>query len=97
MRGILFTQLTATEIENLIEKTVQNQVEDLKKLYSEQMYPKKEFLTRNETAAFFSVTVTTIHSWVNKGLIIPLKMGNKTFFERSHLIEKLMSSNNNAA
>ena len=54
--------------------------------------PEKEFLSRKETANFFGVSLVTIHSWVNEGLISSYKMGNRTYFRRSDLVERLLNS-----
>ncbi len=53
----------------------------------------KEVMTRKETAEFFGVTFTTIHDWVQKGILHPYKVGNRVFFKRSHLMEVLEQSN----
>lgn len=38
------------------------------------------FITRQEVAEMFGVSITTVHSWMNVGILKPYKIGNKTRF-----------------
>ena len=53
----------------------------------------KEFLTRKETASLFNVSLVTIHEWQKNGILKVYKMGNKSFFKYSELLETLYNSN----
>lgn len=76
-----------------IQTAVKNEIASLK----EALYPKpsqrKELVTRKETAQLFDVTLPTIHDWINKGYIHPYKLGNRTYFKMSELMEVLNNSN----
>ena len=89
MGTIQLIQLSPTELANLINEGIKTHVENLINHLSEQEVNGKEFLTRSETKDFFSISYVTLHSWVNDGLLKPYKMGNKTYFKRSELIESL--------
>ena len=93
----LLTLISESELKELFNKTLSNQLSSLVDKITNNSSSDKEFLTRTETAEFFDVSLVTIHSWINNGLILPLKMGNKTYFKKSSLVEKLMSSNRLAA
>ena len=93
----LLTLISESELKELFNEALNNQLSFLVDKITKNGSTDKEFLTRKETAEFFDVSLVTIHSWINNGLIIPLKMGNLTYFEKSTLIEKLMSSNKLAA
>lgn len=93
----LLTLISKSEFKELFDETLTNQLSSLVDKITINSSSGKEFLTRTETAEFFDVSLVTIHSWINNGLIIPLKMGNKTYFKKSSLVEKLMSSNRLAA
>lgn len=54
---------------------------------------KKEFLTRSETSHFLGVSLSTLHDWVNLGLLKPYKLGKRTFFKHSEIVETLLKSN----
>lgn len=53
----------------------------------------KEFLTRQETADFFSISLVCLHDWMKKGIVTPLKCGNRTYFHRPSLVKQLLDSN----
>ena len=38
------------------------------------------FITRQDVANMFHITLPTVHSWVNAGILKPYKIGNKTRF-----------------
>jgi len=38
------------------------------------------FITRTDVADMFQVSLPTIHGWMNKGILKPHKIGNKTRF-----------------
>jgi hypothetical protein len=93
----LLTLISESALKELLKETIQNQLSSLVEKITNNSSTDKEFLTRKETAEFFDVSLVTIHSWINNGIIIPLKMGNKTYFKKTTLVEKLMSSNRLAA
>jgi hypothetical protein len=53
----------------------------------------ESYLTRQETAKFFKISLYTIHEWMKKGIIKPYKAGRRTYFKLSELCEVLNSSN----
>jgi hypothetical protein len=54
---------------------------------------KDEILTRQATAKMFGVSVETISDWANKGIIKMYKVGNRSYFKHSELIQVLTNSN----
>lgn len=52
-----------------------------------------EILTRRAVAELFNVSLVCIHDWTNKGLLKPYKMGNRTYYKRSEVLEKVYNSN----
>ena len=87
MATIQLLQVTPTELVALFQDSV-------KQILPVPQEPnQKEILTRKETAILFSVSLVCIHDWMNKGLLKPYKLGNKTFFKRSEALEVLYSSN----
>ncbi len=97
MNQINFIQTSPTELADLINEGLKNHVDDLINQLSERDKGGKEFLTRKETAEFFGVSLVTLHDWNKKGLITPLKMGNRTYYKRSELVKSLLNSNNRAS
>ena len=91
MSNIQFIEVSPTELADLIQLGLKKEVENLISELSDNKESGKEFLTRKETAEFFGVSVVTIHAWINEGHISSYKMGNRTYFKRSELIEQLLN------
>lgn len=54
---------------------------------------KAEFMTIEETANFLKVSKFTIHDWVKKSILHKMKFGNRTYFDRKEIENKLYNSN----
>jgi len=93
-RKIQLFEVSPNELVNLISECVKTHIQELVTATNkEQPKTESDLLTRKETADFFKVSLVTVHSWVNSGLIRPLKIGNKTYFKKSELIKVVESSN----
>ncbi|WP_142685945.1 helix-turn-helix domain-containing protein [Chitinophaga polysaccharea] len=44
------------------------------------------FLTRQEVADLFKISLPTVHAWMNAGILKPYKIANKTRFLRSEVL-----------
>ncbi len=94
MSTVQLIQVTPTELVNLITESVKTQLEELsKRLDAHPSTNEKEFLTRKETAELFKVSLVTIHEWQNNGILKVYKMGTRSFFKYSELLETLYNSN----
>ncbi|MDG1041151.1 MAG: helix-turn-helix domain-containing protein [Polaribacter sp.] len=51
----------------------------------------KPHLTRKETAKFFDVSPNCINDWSKKGILKPKKVGQRTYFEKAHLLDVLFT------
>ena len=92
MTHVQFIQVTPQELANLIQESVkQSFPTSPPSIESKQ----KEILTRSETANLFSISLVCLHDWVKKQILKPYKVGNKTYFKRSEVLEVLSSSNRN--
>jgi len=94
MQTIQFIGTSPTELASLIADGISKHLENLNRFNpsSEKDAP-KEIMTRKETAELFSVSMVTIHDWCNSGIIKPYKVGNRTYFKRSELINVMDLSN----
>ena len=92
MQDLIITQLTKTDIENVINEAFKIHVESRFNQLLNNQENGKDFLTRKETADFFGVSIVTIHNWVKEGIISSYKLGNRTYFKRSELVEQLLNS-----
>ena len=83
-----FVQITTDELANLID----NKVSQNLNLLREELLNKNaddELLTRDQTAKFLQVDLSTLHNWVKKNKIKAYGIGNRRYFKRSELIESL--------
>lgn len=92
---IQFINFSQEEFAELISKSVKSQFEELvKQSTKEQPQNDSEiYLTRKEASKFLKVSLVTLHSYCNKNIIRPLKIGNKTMFNKAELIKVVESSN----
>lgn len=79
------------QLKELISNSVKNEIEVLKK----DLQPKEpdSFLTRDETKNLLKISNFCLHNWMNKGILKPYKVGNRTYFKRSEIEEKILNSN----
>ncbi len=91
MHQVQFIQVSPQELATLIQESVKQSllIPPTASIESKQ----KEILTRIETANLFSISLVCLHDWIKKGIIKPYKVGNKTYFKRSEVMEVLSSSN----
>jgi len=87
--SIQLLQVTPTELVSLLTEGIKESL----KTFQQPQEAHKEILTRKEVAELFDVSLVCIHDWVNKGLLHPYKLGNRTFFKRSEVLETLYNSN----
>jgi hypothetical protein len=94
MNRIQLIEVTPTDLVNLINEGTKTHIQELLKHWQpNEPQNQKEFLTRKETAQLFNVSLVTIHEWQNNGILKVYKMGNRSFFKYSELLETLYNSN----
>jgi hypothetical protein len=94
MQQIQLFQVTPNELANLISESVKTQIQELVNATNkEQPKDENDLLSRKETADFFKVSLVSIHAWMKDGIIKPYKVGNRTYFKKSELINVVESSN----
>lgn len=89
MQTVQLLGVTPTELVNLFTEGIKESL----KTFQIPQEPHKEILTRKEVAELFDVSLVCVHDWINKGLLHPYKLGNRTFFNRSEVLKTLYSSN----
>ncbi len=94
MQQIQLFQVTPNELANLISESVKSQIQELVNASTkEQPKTENDLLSRKETATFFKVSLVSIHAWMKDGIIKPYKVGNRTYFKKSELLNVIDSSN----
>ncbi len=90
MSTIQLIQVTPIELATLISDNVKEQIESLAQGLNQLSQPQRnEIVSRKEVAEMFNVSLVTIHEWVNNDILKPYKIGGRTFFKRSELMELL--------
>lgn len=90
---IEYVQVSKECLAQLISESLKNHFIQLRDEMNQKEPDLKEVLTRKETSELFRVTLVTIHDWVKKGILHPYKVGNRTYFKRSELMEVMNNSN----
>jgi len=93
MGTVQLISISPTELANLINEGLKTHIEKLSSNLIKPHQEEKEFLTRKETAKFLQISLVCLHDWVKKGIIIPYKLGNRTYFKHSQIVESLLNSN----
>lgn len=94
MGQIQLIQVTPAELADIISENVKAQLKELfVEMHGTPKEDEHEFLTRKETAALFKVSLVTVHDWSNNGILKPYKLGNRTYYKYSELLEALFNSN----
>lgn len=95
MEHIQFIQTSPTALANLIADNVREQLQNLRIELQQKATPNgKDLMTRKETAEFFAISLVTIHDWSKSGILKPYKVGNRTYFKRTEIMEVVNQSNN---
>jgi hypothetical protein len=93
MTSLQLVQISPSELTDLIKEGLKSELQELLQQFKEQPHDQKEFLTRKETAEFFAISLVCLHDWCNKDILTPYKMGNRTYFNYSELVETMLNSN----
>jgi hypothetical protein len=97
MTSLQLVQISPSELADLIKEGLKSELQELLQQFKEQPHDQKEFLTRKETAEFFAISLVCLHDWCKKDILTPYKMGNRTYFNYSELVETMLSSNQSKA
>lgn len=67
------------EIERIVDKALCNRIEKS---------PESElYITRQQVAEIFGVSLPTVHTWSNIGILKAYKIGNKTRYKKDEVLE----------
>ena len=88
-----FEDLPLVPMEKVLEK-LSNLEEELKTI-KENFQPKEpvELLTREETAEFLKISLSTFWHWSKKGILPSYGIGNRVYYKRSEVNPSLIRIN----
>jgi hypothetical protein len=85
------TQTKVLQVEGITAATLLNAVEEIvsRKLAAHQKEAnpiEPDFITRQQVADIFKITLPTVHAWSNAGILKPRKIGNKTRYYKVEVL-----------
>lgn len=83
MPQVQFIQVTPEQLQTAIVNGVKTQLDELKKHFQ----PKEptEYLTRQETAEFLKVDLSTIHNYTKQGKLKAYGIGHRVYYKRKEV------------
>lgn len=85
---VQFVQVTTDQLADLIDEKLNTKFSEFQEVFLTKEAD-DELLTREQTAHFLQVDVSTLYLWVKKKKIKAYGIGNRRYFKRSELIESL--------
>jgi hypothetical protein len=89
------TNVSPNELVELIKEGIKTQLQEFSIQINSKQISDKPILSRQETANFFGVSLNCINDWSNKGIIKPIKVGQRTYFNREELLQVMFKKSSN--
>ena len=96
MSELKVVTVSLSVVETLVNDSNQLFYDKLSKQLGETQSQEKEILTRKEVADLLGISYPCMYDWIENGYLKPYKMGNRTYFKYSEVMEALFSSNRTA-
>jgi excisionase family DNA binding protein len=85
MTAVTITQITAPELEALINNAVSRALSYTKSEPAPQ--PQSCYITRKQVCTILHISIPTVHAWVKKGKLQSYHIGGRTLFKESEVLE----------
>jgi excisionase family DNA binding protein len=89
-QSIQLLNITTNDLTNLIKEGIKSEISELKKVLNAESL-ESPHLTRRQAAAFFGVSLNCINDWTRKGILRAYKVGQRTYFKRSELMQVMFN------
>jgi hypothetical protein len=94
MNTTQITTVTPKELVDLISESVKAQLLNFSTQFNgKENEETKEFLTSKETQRLLKISSVTVNTWQKNGTLKVYKLGNRSFFKYSEILETLYNSN----
>jgi excisionase family DNA binding protein len=90
VQTIQMLNITPIELATLINDSIKVELTKLKETINPDSL-ESPHLTRRETAKFFGVSLNCVNDWTRKGMIKAYKVGQRTYFKRSELMQVMFN------
>lgn len=87
MENIILTQISITELKNLISEVLRTELKNLNDSQPEK--ETTELLTRIQAAKILNVSLPTLNDWTKKGIIKGYKINSRVRYKKSEVFEAL--------
>ena len=93
MTNSTIIQINPEELANLISDRVKKELQQFasQPKVKELQQNDKPHLTRSETARFFDISLNCVNDWSKKGILKPIKVGQRTYFRKSDLLDLMFN------
>lgn len=95
VKTIQLLNITTNDLTNLIKEGFKSELMELKKTLNPESL-ESPHLTRRETANFFGVSLNCLNDWTKKGILKAYKVGQRTYFKRSELLQVMFNQSKTA-
>lgn len=89
-QSIQLLNITTNDLTNLIKEGIKSELSDFKNSINPESL-ESPHLTRRQTAEFFGVSLNCVNDWTRKGILRAYKVGQRTFFKRSELLQVMFN------
>lgn len=89
MEQLKLVHSTASELEELIKLSLQSELNEIRKDFSE-ISKSCEILSKQETAKFLKVDLSTLYRWTKKGKIKAYGIGNRVYYYMTDILGALV-------
>jgi hypothetical protein len=91
MQTIQFLNCSPEQVESQITAGIKKELDNFLKLYKPT--PPTEYLTRQNVADMFDINLSSVHNWSKKGILKPLAISGRIYYERKAVEEALTPLN----
>lgn len=86
-------QITEVTIDELADKVADKLLTKIQ-IYLDDLNTKQKdvYLTREETAKFLKIDLSTLWNWTNKGKVISYGIGNRRYYNKQEIIDLLQKN-----
>lgn len=88
MDAILFSGIKPQDLKEEILQGVKDYLQEI--LSQKKEKETIDLLTRQETAKFFSIDLSTLHNWTNQGKLQSYGIGNRKYYKLSEIEQALI-------
>lgn len=89
-KTIEITEITVEELADKVADKLMLKIQS----YLDDLNTKENdvYLTRQETADFLKIDITTLWNWTNKGKLISYGIGHRRYYNKQEIIDKLQKN-----